>query len=349
MKRCVIAMIACLGTTTAATAAASSAAASAPSDAANSSIQAQDAPAEATSRRAHLHAQRDAERAARRREIAFERDLRRINGQHFRTRDVERRQIGLAKLGKFTEPWQYAPLLHVLGNAGDDVARTLTQHLADQDNDDARAVLAWAAIHSNVEILAEHATDELVRGQKPIGRPALGVIAASIAEGDTETTTRAALLTESLALIELIPLLIEAQVGSTQPTRRRGDNAWIMVGTQTAYVADLTPVVSDSAVAFDPQIAVITEGTLLRVNDAVVVTVRSEVHGVLFRMTSSMLGRPTNTLGYDVPVWRTLWADELAPIVADRLDTRATDDQAETSPESEHARDRHPAGVRERD
>lgn len=301
-----------------------------------------------TSRRAELHAQREAERAARRREIAFERDLRQINGQHFRTRDVERRQVGLAKLRQFTEPWQYAPLLHVLGNAGDDVARTLASHLAEQDNDQARAALAWAAIHSNVEALAEHATDKLVRGPKPIGRPALGVIAASIAEGDTETTIRAALLTESLALIELIPLLIEAQVGSTQPTRRRGDKAWIMVGTQTAYVADLTPVVSDSAVAFDPQITVVTEGTLLRVNDAVVVTVRSEVHGVLFRMTSALLGRPTNTLGYDVPAWRTLWADELAPIVVDRINARAAN-EVPASSQREHARDSHPAGVRQRD
>ncbi len=297
-----------------------------------------------TSRRAELHAQREAERAARRREIAFERDLRRINGQHFRTRDIERRQVGLAKLRAFTQPWQYAPLLDVLGTAGDDVARTLAAHLAEQDNDDARAALAWAAIHAPDQELARRAADALVAGSQPIGRPALGVIAASLAEGDAETVTQAALLTESLALVELIPLLIEAQVGRAQPTRRRGDRAWIMVGTQTAYVADLNPVVADSAVAFDPQIAVITEGTLLRVGDAVIVTVRSEVHGVLFRMTSSLLGRPTNTLGYDVAAWRELWTTELAPLVAEQRKAAGP-----TSTERQHAGDRDPSGVREGD
>lgn len=342
MKRCALAIIVCTGLLPRVHAA----------PAPNATAEAEAAERSATpepisrreQRRAEAQAQREAEKAERRREIAFERDLRRINGQHFRSRNIEVRQVGLVKLRAFTEPWQYAPLLDVLGGAGEDVAATLATHLADQDNDDARAALSWAAIHAKHDDLAEHATAALTREPMPIGRPALGVVAASLAEGDAETATRAALLAESLGLIELIPLLIEAQVGGAQPTRRRGDRAWIMVGTQTAYVADLNPVVADSAVAFDPQIAVITEGTLLRVGDAVVVTVRSEVHGVLLRMTSNLLGRPTDTLGYDVHAWRTLWTDELAPIVAER--TLAAGD---ASPDRQHAGDGHAAGVRERD
>lgn len=42
----------------------------------------------------------------------------------------------------------------------------------------------------------------------------------------------------------------------------QGDLAFILIGQQTAFISDLEPVVSESAVAFDPQVSVVTEGVL---------------------------------------------------------------------------------------
>jgi hypothetical protein len=71
--------------------------------------------------------------------------------------------------------------------------------------------------------------------------------------------------------------------------------------------------VGDSAVAFDPTISVITEGTILRVIDAVVVTYRYEVHNALVGLASQGWGRPTDHLGFDNAAWRKWYADEFVP------------------------------------
>lgn len=47
-------------------------------------------------------------------------------------------------------------------------------------------------------------------------------------------------------------------------TFANGQIANISVGTQVAFVSDLTPVVSESSAAFDPQLEVVTEGVVLR-------------------------------------------------------------------------------------
>src|SRR5690606_15471171 len=80
---------------------------------------------------------------------------------------------------------------------------------------------------------------------------------------------------------------------------RTGDVAFIAIGRQVAFVSDLTPVVSDSAVAFDPTIGVINEGTLVRVHDASVTIYREHIHASLVRLTSRASGRSTSQLGYD--------------------------------------------------
>src|SRR5262249_9087404 len=126
----------------------------------------------------------------------------------------------------------------------------------------------------------------------------------------------AAHLASGLGLVEAIPMLISAQLGGggTQVGSAGGDGdehslAWILVGTQQAFVSALQPVVGNSAVAFDPQVSVVTEGTILRVIDAVVVTYRYEVHNALVDLSSKAWGQSTYKLGWDNPAWRKWYKD----------------------------------------
>lgn len=63
----------------------------------------------------------------------------------------------------------------------------------------------------------------------------------------------------------------QRSVSLTAPrlTFTNGQTANIVVATQTAFISGLTPVVSDSAVGFDPQIATISEGVRLLIDGVV--------------------------------------------------------------------------------
>jgi hypothetical protein len=78
------------------------------------------------------------------------------------------------------------------------------------------------------------------------------------------------------------------------------------VGTQETFVSDLTPVVGPSAVAFDPQLDVVTSGTVLRISDAVVYEYHYEIHNPLTRLTSRLTDTDTRPLGWDAEKW-TRW------------------------------------------
>ncbi|MCA9303609.1 MAG: hypothetical protein KC996_05765 [Phycisphaerales bacterium] len=74
-----------------------------------------------------------------------------------------------------------------------------------------------------------------------------------------------------------VDFLVEAtqadkrSVSLTAPrlTFTNGQRAYITVATTTSFVSDLTPIASDSSVAFDPQIATISAGVLVDVNGVV--------------------------------------------------------------------------------
>ncbi len=63
----------------------------------------------------------------------------------------------------------------------------------------------------------------------------------------------------------------QRSVSLTAPrlTFTNGQTANIIVATQTAFISGLTPVVSDSAVGFDPQVATISEGVRLLIDGVV--------------------------------------------------------------------------------
>ncbi len=143
------------------------------------------------------------------------------------------------------------------------------------------------------------------------------VIYEGLRRGGAQVKARAAELAANLKLVQLIPWLAAAQV-SGRPSgggdggggNDNGALAYIVVGTQQAFVADLTPVVSENAVAFDPTLSTITEGTVLRVIDAVVYTYHVEIHQSLVRLASEAAGRDLSSLGWDYRAWMGWYRDE---------------------------------------
>lgn len=147
------------------------------------------------------------------------------------------------------------------------------------------------------------------------------VIYEGLRRGSNKVKGRAADLAANLKLVELIPWLAAAQVsgrpasggGGGGGQNENGSLAYILVGTQQAFVADLEPVVSEGAVAFDPQLSTITEGTLLRVLDAVVYTYHVEIHRPLVRLASEAAGRDMASLGWDYRKWAQWYYKEYLP------------------------------------
>lgn len=147
------------------------------------------------------------------------------------------------------------------------------------------------------------------------------VIVNGIQQKNDKISGRAANLAADLKLFDLIPALVNAQMQTPEGSAAGVGNgngsgaiAFIMVGTQQAYVADLEPVVGDSAVGFDPSLGVVTSGTVLAINDAVVVTYRTEIHYALRRLANSGWdGRETDGFGYDTRQWARWYKEEFLP------------------------------------
>ena len=142
------------------------------------------------------------------------------------------------------------------------------------------------------------------------------------------TMAAAAQVASVLGMFEAIPWLIAGQVsggagfgGGGAGTERAGDLAWILVGTQRTFIADLTPVVGDSAVGFDPTLGVITSGTILRVQDAAVYAYSFDVHGSLLSLADSATGTQTASMGFDTPKWLA-WYDANKDVIAEKAEGR---------------------------
>jgi len=255
------------------------------------------------------------------RRVEIEKQLYKLRADHFRNmRNVEIRQAGLSKLRTYTDPVIYPSLIKIFEGEGADVRGAIVDMLADQGTDEADTTLTWIGVFGKSKEFRIAAAERLKRRVKDNGGPTeriKTVVAQGLQPGNTnDELASAANLANTLNLVEAIPMLISAQAGGTV-TRTGGSGegalAWIMVGTQTAFVSDLTPVVGDSAVAFDPTISVITEGTYLRVIDAVVVTYRTEVHYSLIELSSRAWGQPTDRFGWDGDRWRKWYTEEFVP------------------------------------
>ncbi len=255
--------------------------------------------------------------------VELERDLYRIRAKYFRNiRNTQIRQAGIAKLRDFTDPAIFPSFLKIFAREKDDVRFAILDHLADIKSEHADATLAWAAVHGRDSLYRSEASNRLIHRARETGEPSFyvkSVIAEALKSGNNDEMASAAQLAQVLRLFEAIPMLINAQVTGTTTGVGETDEtalAYILVGQQQAFVADLTPVVGDSAVAFDPTVAVVTEGVVLRVIDAVVFTYRVEVHNSLVALSSDAWGRSTAHLGWDNEKWREWYVKELVPHLA---------------------------------
>lgn len=244
-----------------------------------------------------------------------ERELRRLNALYFRTGHEETRQIGLHRLRQFTQPAAFPAMLEVFGRSGDDVREGVLDHLASLEDHDADTTLAWAAVFGRDGAWRESARERLsarVEAEGSVSEPIRFIVEGALSKHNQEEMIAGAEVADLLSIYEVIPHLINAQVGGGSSEAREGSGslAWIVIGNQISFVSDLTPIVADSAVAFDPQLSVVTEGVILRVDDAVVVTYLPQINRVLNRLGSRLTGQATDGMGYDLAAWRR-WHDEV--------------------------------------
>lgn len=254
--------------------------------------------------------------------VDSERELKKIRAQYFRqTRNTEIRQLGILKIRQYTDPALFPTLLKLFEGEGADVEYALFDHFRDLKLDEADAALAWAAVfgqEKDYRVAAGkrllHRTEEV----KGASNRVQWVISLGLRHSSEDAIVAAAQLASTLNVFEAIPMLINAQVGGGPPRSSQEDDgsalAYILVGTQEAFVSGLTPIVGDNAVAFNPQLSVLTTGTIIRVIDAVVITYRIDVYNALVALsTKAWGGRSTAQLGWDQVAWREWYTKTLLP------------------------------------
>ena len=245
----------------------------------------------------------------------YGRQIRRIRHEYLgevRVRTL--RDRGIAELLKLEHPAAFKPLIEELAREKDDVRLAVLDHFTAQ-GDEGQAALAWVAIHDRDDRLRHEATRRLVAPAPPL---VLRVLDHGLRSPVHETANRAGTVAGATYALETIPLLIFAQA-TGDPVENEGDLAWILVATQTAYVAGIEPIVGSGSGAFAVIPGVVQEGVLLRVVDAVAIFYRTEIHRVLVTMTTDDWGRPTDHLAYDMKAWWEWYNAEYVPFKNEQL------------------------------
>jgi hypothetical protein len=273
---------------------------------------------------------------------------------------VESRQIGVGKLAQFTEPRTFSLLIKELSEERPDIRGALAQHFASLKTDQADAALAAIAVFDRNDKVRALATDLLntrivqawhaqERDPRDPIRPsrmiqevmAKGLESRSIAAVETS-----AAIADRFGVHEALPLMIHALNrqagggggggggGGVLPARGQ---IWIV--TQTAFVSDLTPVVADGSVGFDPTMSVVSYGAVLRVLDAVVTISRPQISTSLVSLSSGAWGgQDTSYLGQDAMSWAKWYAYDFMPY-REKLDAQIAEQRRL---EDEFARDKTP-------
>ncbi|QOJ00655.1 MAG: hypothetical protein HRU70_09185 [Phycisphaeraceae bacterium] len=262
-------------------------------------------------------------KAAQKKRAEFERGLRKLRAESFRSEYAPKRREGIEKIKAHTDPTTFQSLIAVFGEEGEDVRRALLEHFRASRSDAGDRGLAWLAItdkDAGIRSAAREFLESRIGEEGKATAGMLEVVARAAAGGTSAHVERAATLAQGLNLYEVIPALIAAQAGGVGGGGvggggggggggRRGDLAWVFIGEQQAYVADLTPLVSERAVAFDPQIGYVTSGALIRIHDAVVtVNHRPVIHRALMDLGSRLTGSDLSGLGQDRAAWAA-WRD----------------------------------------
>ena len=264
--------------------------------------------------------QREALRLWNKRRVEAEKQMKTIRFRHFGSKAVpEIRQAGIAELRKITDPAAFPSMLEIYRDEQADVKKALCQHLSDLNTDQSLATLAYAAVYERKPEFREIAAGSLKskidsRGSEvPVPDGVHTVIASALDSASNTWRGDAARLAVSLKLLEAIPALIASQISPTGGGSGGGYIAWIAIGEQRAYVADLDPVVGDGSVAFDPVPGVITDGVVLAINDAVAIQYHVGVHDALVGFTSGLSGEDTSKLGWNPRKWQDWYVGTLVP------------------------------------
>jgi hypothetical protein len=204
-----------------------------------------------------------------------EKELRKIKTKHFGPiRKTEIRQAGILKLRDFKDVPALSAMITVMADEEGDVRGAVLDHLADQKTEQADAAIAWVAIFEKNRSFRAEALDRIARrtrenkGEVPL--PAQSAVVAGLKSGKASYATAAGQVASFMRLFEAIPMMAAAQAGPQggyyggQPDTPDQELAYIVIGTQRSFIADLNPVVGENAVGFDPQVGVITEGVVPR-------------------------------------------------------------------------------------
>ncbi len=283
------------------------------------------------------------DKQARQHKAEMERELRKLRVKYFGSmRKIEIRQEGISRLRTYTDPLIFPALVTIFEREQHDVRMAILDHLVEQKSQEGDVTLAWIAAFDKDEMIRQEAlyrVRERMAVQKELPQRIKYMIYQALRSGSDEKINGAAQLAESLKFFDAIPWLITAQFGGPNSggggtPEPRGDLAWIVVGTQTAFVSDLTPVVGDSAVAFDPTLSTLTTGTILRVQDAVVTTYRTIIQTVLVNMSSEAWGKPTDGLGFSGPRWWKWYREDYLPFLGEKLARESGQTSKDAAPEA---------------
>jgi len=231
----------------------------------------------------------------------YARQINKIRHKYFGAVKVpEIREQGIELLKEFVDPAAFRSMIEELAREADDVRLAMLDHFAMQGAE-GQAALGWVAIYDKDAAIRNEALKRMI---SPADDPVKYLLNKAMRTKDHDVVCAAATVAGALNVIESIPLLIFAQATSTSaPAEGQGDLAWIAIQTQRAYVQNLIPIVGDSSAAFQPVIGVVSEGSVLRVVDAVVIEYRTPVHDSLVAMTTHDWGQPTEYLSYNIQAW----------------------------------------------
>ena len=252
---------------------------------------------------------------------AHEKDIRRIRGKYLGSKQFPAtRQRGLEELEQFTDPAAVEPLIEIARKDHEDVREWLLDHFARRlDPEVGQATLAWLAINDEDAQMRSGALKHLTGSAS---RTTDRVVEQALRSPNMQIVSAGAGAAGALHLVQAIPHLIVAQ----QPAlamQGQGDMAYILVGTQRFLVTDLQPVVGDNSAGFDPTLSAVTEGTVVRIQDAIVEFYNLDAHNALVNIVKDDLGQAVD-FGFDVPRWQKWYNEEYLPFAQARASMPST-------------------------
>jgi len=225
------------------------------------------------------------------------------------------REEGLRMLRTFTTPEGQWAIYHASRGAEGPIMMEVLEHLASL-GPSGQAGLTWIAIHDRSAAIRNEAAERI---EQPPSNESLAVLEGALRSPNHMVVNQAGLLAGQINAIKAIPLLIAAQFAQ-DPVQDQADLAWIAIGTQRSYVANLVPITGNSSAGFQPVIGQIYEGVVLAIDDAAAVatTYRPGAHQSLMALATLDSGQSTAHLGWDLNAWVAWYNDTYLPILASR-------------------------------